>query len=296
MLSSRPSRLASLTQGSAARRGRELRGVVDLDLHDVAAAVPRLELVDAGLGDHAPAVEDGDAVADALHVGEDVRREEHRGAAGERRDHVEHLAPADGVEGARRLVEHEQARRVDERLSDPEPLPHAARVAADARVDALQAGEVEQGVDALAQHAAGQAEEPPGQLEELARRHPGVEAGHVGQEADQGAHLVRGRHDVAAEHPRRPRGRSRQAGEDAQRGRLAGAVGAQEAVDRTLWDGEVDAVEGARRAVDLGEAPDLDRRRGGPAGSGFSHGAVRRRAAAGREDRRAGRRRGSHGR
>ena len=96
-----------------AQRREQPLGLVDLHQDPVAAAVPRLEVVDAGLLDDPPAGQDRHRVADALHVGQDVGREEHRGASGQPGDHLQQLAPPDGVEGARRFVEHEQARRVD---------------------------------------------------------------------------------------------------------------------------------------------------------------------------------------
>ena len=176
----------------------------------------------------------------------------------ERRDHLEDLAAPDGVERARRLVEQQQARRVDERLGHAEPLLHAARVAADLGAHAGEAGELEQGVDALAPHCRRQAEETRRELQVLGGRHPLVEAGHVRQVADQGVDRVGVARDVVAEDGRGPGRGARQAGEDAQRGRLAGAVGPEEAEHRALGHDEVDAVQCARRLVDLGEAGDLD--------------------------------------
>ena len=118
--------------------------VVHLDDDPLGAAVARPELVDAGLLHDPAAGEHRHGVADALDVGEDVRGEEDGGAAGERRDHLEHLAAPDRVERAGRLVEQQQARRVDQRLGDAEALLHAARVAADLGGHAGEAGEVEQ--------------------------------------------------------------------------------------------------------------------------------------------------------
>ena len=90
----------------------------------------RLEVVDPRLRHDAPAVEHRDPVADALHVREDVGREEDRGAAREGGDHVEHLLAPERIERAGGLVEQQEARGADQRLGDAEALLHAPRVAA----------------------------------------------------------------------------------------------------------------------------------------------------------------------
>src|SRR5665647_2958381 len=58
------------------------------------------------------------------------------------------------------------------------------------------------------------------------------------------------------------RGRPGQPREDAQRRGLAGAVRAEEAEHRALRHAQVDAIQGARLAVQLGEPGDLHGRRG----------------------------------
>src|SRR6185437_9660837 len=68
-----------------------------------------------------------------------------------------------------------------------------------------------------------------------------------------------------AEQLDRARVRMEQAGEQAHRRRLAGAVGAEEAVDNPARDGQVEAVEGEPRAVALAQAA---RRQGEGAGGG----------------------------
>ena len=103
-------------------------------------------------------------------------------------EEVEDDVSTERIECGGRLVEDEQGRRVDERLGDAEPLPHAARVAADARVDAAEARELEQFVDPSTRRTRRQAEETGTALEHLASGHPGEEAGRVGAVADAGAH------------------------------------------------------------------------------------------------------------
>ena len=139
-----------------------------------------------------------------------------------------------------------QARGIDQRLGHAQALLHAPRVAADAGVHGAQAGQVEQRRHALVAHGGGEAEQLARQLQELARRHPAVEAGHVRQVADEAVHGVGLGDDVVAEHVRRAGRGSRQPGEDAQGGGLAGAVGAKEAEHRAFRHREVHAVQGAR--------------------------------------------------
>ena len=89
-------------------------------------AVAGQQLVDRTLAQETAAVDDGDAVADAFDLGEQVGVEQHRAAAGaELDDHVAHLAAADGVEVGGRFVEDEQLGLVQEGLGEREPLPHA---------------------------------------------------------------------------------------------------------------------------------------------------------------------------
>ena len=135
--------------------------------------------------------------------------------------HVQHFLAADGVEGAGGLVQKEEPRRVDERLRQAQPLPHAAGVAADAVVDVGQVGQFQQALHPLLQHGAGEPEELAGELKEAAGVHPGVEAGHVRQEPEQRPDLVAGGADVLAKDPRRSGRGMRQPGQDAERRGLA---------------------------------------------------------------------------
>ena len=182
---------------------------------------------------------------------------------GERRDHLQDLAAPDGVKRAGRLVEQQQARRVDERLRDAEALLHATRVAADPGGDTVQAGEPEQRLDALAAHRSGQAEELCRQLEVLAW--PSSTCRSRGRPA--------GSRSWRARRRRRAWCRVRRRSADPELGRarparirrvvgVPGAVGAEEAEHGTLRHDEVDTVERMRFAVDLGEARDGDGRGG----------------------------------
>src|SRR5699024_6540898 len=79
--------------------------------------------------------------------------------------------------------------------------------------------------------------------------------GHVGEAAVQLNGVPDG---VDAEDPCGAGGRSQQAEKDADGGGLPGSVRAEEAVDFTRFDGEVEAVQGPHLAVVLDEVLDLD--------------------------------------
>jgi hypothetical protein len=131
-------------------------------------------------------------------------------------------------------------------------------------------------------HAEGEAAQPlvrcrlePDQLDDLVDPPlgQGVAAGQREQVGVGGARRVVGprideRADAAhrpgelpvgqAEHPRRAGGRPGEAEDAAQRGRLAGAVGAQEAGDPARMDRDREVVDGDPGAELLGQAVDLD--------------------------------------
>jgi hypothetical protein len=78
---------------------------------------------------HYPAADqDRHAVAHQLDLAEHVGAEHHRHpAAAHLAEQVADHAPADGVESAAGLVEHQEPRRAHERLGDAESLLHALR-------------------------------------------------------------------------------------------------------------------------------------------------------------------------
>ena len=92
-------------------------------------------------------------------------------------------------------------------------------------------------------------------LHVLARRRAGVD----GRALDERADLAHGGGEagaagVLAEQRRRSFARRGEPEQDADRGGLAGAVGAEQAADRPLGDGEREAFDGGRVAVALDES------------------------------------------
>ena len=169
-----------------------------------------------------------------------------------RRISAAHVAHARRVEAGRRLVEHEQARRAQQRRGDPEPLAHAVRVAA--RLVARAAGEVdrvERGVDPAARVAA---VERGHHLEVLAAAQVRVEARRLDEAGDAVERARALGLRVAPEQPHAAGVGADEPEQHPQRRRLAGAVGAEVAVDVAGPDRQVDAVDRDDVAVALDEA------------------------------------------
>ena len=237
---------------------------------------PELVLVEAreqlggrGRADEPAAIEDRDVVADALDVVEDVGRVEDRDLAPELAHEVEDLAATDRVERADGLVEEQDGRRADRapgrcpsrwrippeyvpvRRSAASARPTRARTAATMpRPSARSVGRIQRGDEA----------------ERLATGHPVVEARLLGEVADLAAVAGAGP-DRDAGDRRGPAGRPGQAGEDLDGGRLAGAVGAEEAVDGAGRDVEAEVGQGRHARIVLGESGRRDGRVDGSSGS-----------------------------
>ena len=117
-------------------------------------------------------VQDADAVADFLHLAEQMRAEQHGDAAlFEIEDEVANLARAGGIDAGGRLIEHEQPRLLDHRLREADALEHPFRVAAEAPVRGIfQPDQLQQFLRALAQLRAAQAAQLAEEMQRLRRR------------------------------------------------------------------------------------------------------------------------------
>src|SRR5256886_6355817 len=110
----------------------------DLELDHAEVADVRLEVVWRAERDHAALVDDGDAVAELVCLEQVVRREDDRRAVFmELANDAAQLTRSDRVEADRRLVEEEDARPMQQRSGEMQPLLHAARVALDALVSSF---------------------------------------------------------------------------------------------------------------------------------------------------------------
>jgi hypothetical protein len=128
---------------------------------------------------------------------------------------------------------------VDDGLGDADALAKAVRKRADHVVaDAAQRRRARHFVDAFARLGPADASDFRGEEQVFAHRHLVVERRMIGQVADPGAHVVGVVDHVETIDPHAARRRKKVAGEDAQRGRLARTVQAEQADNFALGDGE----------------------------------------------------------
>jgi len=190
------------------------------------------QIVDRAFYHEMAEVEDRDSVADPLHVVEYVRADEDRCRSSQAGDDLENVASALRVQRADWLVQEEHLRLVDESLADAEALAHAARVAADAPMSGiLQTHYLEHLADPLPERGAEQSVELADHVQELAAAHPGVEAWVLVQVSDVSSEPAVGSADLDSGHGRCAAGGRGQTGQQSQCGRLARAVGPEEAED-----------------------------------------------------------------
>ena len=213
------------------------------------------ELLGAARGDDRALGEDQDAVGELLRLVEVVGGEQDRRAleVGEPVHEVMELAPGVRVEAGGRLVEEQQLRPADDadRHVQAPPLPTGER--GDLLIGELgQADHLEQLVDRdgprhLGRRVGGEVAAQLG--EEAARRPPGVIAPGLQHHAGARPPVLAGPGRVLAEHADLARGAHPEAFEDLDRGRLPGAVGAEQADHLAPAHLELDAVEDVVRAV-----------------------------------------------
>ena len=167
------------------------------------------------------------------------------------------IAAGDGIDAVGRLVEKQHARRVDERAGEAELLLHAAgEVAGEALPERGEIAEAEQPVDLLGAAADGHAVDVGVESDVLHHREVRIKAEALAHVADVLLEALGVAHDIEARHlGGAAAGSEQDAGEHAHGGRLAGAVGADEAEDLAVGDVEVEpcdgdeVVEGAAQAV-----------------------------------------------
>src|SRR5664280_2668921 len=240
-----------------------LEVVVDAQHHVRLRADYVHKLLAGADGDHLAMVDDPDAVAELLRLGNVVRGVEDRHPlVAQREDAVEDGAATLGVDAHGRLVEVEHARPVQQRDADVHAPLHAAAVLLHAVLLAVdQRDELEDLVDAPHELLAAQAVHLAPEDEVLARAHVRVEGDVLRDDADGlldrlrlGDHRVPGDASVAA-------ARLEQARQHRDGRALAGPVGAQETEDLALGDLKAHAVHGEDslgRVVLLAQIKDLD--------------------------------------
>ena len=221
-----------------------------------------LERLRRPAGHDLAAVDDREVVGEHVGLLEVLRRQEDRDAvvARQARHLLPHVGAALRVEPGGRLVEEEDARVMHERERQVEPALHAARVAADLAVRRVgEADALEQRVAARAPLGLRHALERGLEAHVLAAGEQRVERRLLERRADLAPHRGAVLHDVAPGHARGARGGRQQRGEHQHGGRLAGAVGPEEAIDLAGLDPQVDAVDRPHGTLELAhEALDLD--------------------------------------
>ena len=180
--------------------------------------------------------------------------------ATQRADDVPHLVSRARVEAGRRLVEKHQLGRDHDARRDVQPAPHPARVVLGEPAGSVRDAEcLEQLGRARLGGSPLQPEQAPDQDEVLAPRQVFVHRGELARQADEASHGVGLAHDVVPEHARGAGVGAEERREHPHRRRLAGAVRAQDSIDRAAADGQVDAVDRASLAEGLDQARGLDR-------------------------------------
>ena len=209
-------------------------------------------------------VDDRDPIGEAIRLVQVLSRQQHGRALGDAGlDHLPEAEPAARVEPGGRLVEEEHRRARDERRREIQAAAHAAGVGAHQAIAGLVEVEaVEQLACPLLSGIAAQVVEPADHLEVLEPGQPLVDRRVLAGEADLRAQLGRVLDHVEAGDARAPRAGREQRGQDPDRGRLPGAVGAEQPEHGPLLDLEVDPAERLDVAVGLLQALDLDCRVG----------------------------------
>jgi hypothetical protein len=224
------------------------------DLDDRAGKV-RLERRRGVVGHDVAVIDHGDAVGQAIGLFEVLRGEQHRRALGDQlADDGPQLGAALNVEARGGLVQKEYRRALHEGGGHVEAPPHAARVGAHRPVGGVAQVETrEQLVGARPHVGAAHLGEPADETQVLAAGEVGVDGRALAGEPDLKAHLRTLAHDVVAHDLGVAAVGAQDGGQHAHRGRLAGAVGAEQAEDAARRHLEVDAVERRDRAESLGQ-------------------------------------------
>src|SRR3989475_5692354 len=211
------------------------------------------ELVERALRDHAAAVDDGDAVTDLLHLAEEVRVEENgRAALAQPADDLAHVVPADRIERARRLVEHDEVGRAEQRDAEAKALLHSLRERTDAARSAVgESDDRERVLDLALPRGAVDPRKLAVEREDLARAQPRLITEQLGQVADATERVAIA--DRRAEDLSVTRRRRRQPEQQLHRRRLAGAVRSEESEDVAARNGHRQPGERDDAAVSLGQ-------------------------------------------
>ena len=213
--------------------------------------------------DDAAVVDHGDAIADLLHLAQEVGVEKHgRAPRGKAADDLAHVVPADRVERRRRLVEEDEVGLAQQRGAEAETLLHALGEGAHAVAGAFaEAHRLQYRADLILPARARQRRELAVEGEDLGRGEPGLVAEQLRQVADPAPRAQVAK--APAQQPPLSRCRLEQAEQQLHRGRLAGPVGAEKAEHLAARDRHGQPGQRDRAAKRLGELDRLHRGRAG---------------------------------
>ncbi len=225
------------------------------------AAIERAtDRVDGAGGDQATLFEDGDARAHVRELGEDVRREEDGlPHATQLHQQIAHLDARARIEVARRLVEDEHLRIVQQRARELDALLHAlGELGHQSFAQRAEIGELDDRGDRARALGDGHAIGGREKIEVLADGDALVDAGVIGHVADATTHAFGIDLDVDAVDLDTAAARFEQRAHDADGGGFAGAVGAEEGEDFPFGYVEGDVVDGVDGAERFNEVLDTD--------------------------------------
>src|SRR5262249_18544131 len=225
----------------------------ELDEHLFERAVSvhaRAHLLDRSLRDDAAVGDDADVRREPLDDLENVRREEHRAAAAdERMQQLLDLARRDRVDALERLVDEEQGRRREERRRRPQVLLHPVREVGNERGRRPHEIHQRQQVGrARLERLGGHAVHLSDEAERFGGGEPVEQREILRHDAHPPLDLHRRRRGVEPEDAHVARRGTQQPGEALDGRRLAGAVGAEKAVEAARRHAQIDAVDRALRA------------------------------------------------
>ena len=249
--SSGPVTAASMPRAVSSSRNRSASGVRTM----TAEARRGGELGQRGAGDQPALVQDHDVVDGLGDLREQMTRHDDGapgvGLAAQEGPQPVHALRVEAVGG---LVEDEHRRLAEQGGGQAEALAHAEREPADTSTSVLGHADLGQRiVDPLRRQPGRRSED----AEVIDGPTAGMEAGRFQHRTDLAGGLIEV--DVAATGERGgPRRRGDEAEQHAQRGRLAGTVGPEEAGDSSRPQLEGQVVDGGHRAETLGEAVQLD--------------------------------------
>ncbi len=204
-------------------------------------------------------MDEQDAIGHRLDLLQDVRRDQDRLRLGQVADHLADALDLVGVEPARRFVEDQDLGVVQKCLRHRGPLAISLGKLADRLVgDGFERAALNDGVDPVGERLSRESAGRPEELEQSAGGHVGVERTVLGQVSQMLGRIDPIFLDVDAGDARRPFRGCDEPGQQAHRGRLAGAVGSEKGDDLALGNLEGHVAHRDEMPVLFAEPSSLD--------------------------------------